>query len=137
MWKNYKQTSLCAYRHFQANRGGKGWVSKLQSAIFTILLCNWVFLLSLERPTEVQRFPEFSRVADKSPAALQMKLTRFKSNHNWFISYTKIHNYTIIKMVKLKSLGLIKAWENNAMKQMKSLGNIGSRKNGSFYPKIL
>ena len=40
-------------------------------------------------------------------------------------------------MVKLKSLGLIKAGDNDAMKQMKSLGKTGSRKIWSFYPKLV
>ena len=39
-------------------------------------------------------------------------------------------------MVKLKSLGLIKAGDNDAMKQMKYLGNIGSGKMEAFIPKF-
>ncbi len=39
-------------------------------------------------------------------------------------------------MVKLKSLGLIKAWENNAMKQMKSPGKTGSGKMEAFIAKF-
>ncbi len=38
-------------------------------------------------------------------------------------------------MVKLKSLALIKAGENSAMKQMKSLGKTGSGKMEAFIPK--
>jgi hypothetical protein len=38
-------------------------------------------------------------------------------------------------MVKLKSLGLIKAGDNDAMKQMKSPGKTGSGKMEAFIPK--
>jgi hypothetical protein len=38
-------------------------------------------------------------------------------------------------MVKLKSLALIKAREDDAMKQMKSLGKTGSGKMEAFIPK--
>jgi hypothetical protein len=39
-------------------------------------------------------------------------------------------------MVKLKSLGLMKAGDNDAMKQMKSLGYIGSGKMEAFIAKF-
>ncbi len=38
----------------------------------------------------------------KIPADLQLKLARFKSNHNWFIFVTELNNYEIIKKGLLK-----------------------------------
>ncbi len=63
--------------------GGKLHSNKVgYTTISTYFSRNWVFLLCLERPTEAQQFPEFSRMADNLSSSVQMMLTHFKSNQN-------------------------------------------------------
>ncbi len=73
-------------------------------------------------------------MADKKSGSFQMKLTHFKSNHNWFILYTQSQNYTIIKNVQIKKFSIGQSWEINEMKQMKSLGKTVSGQMDTFIP---
>ncbi len=80
--------------------------SKPSIFVVFVFSCNLIFTW-MERPTEVHRFPE-------------LKLTHFKSIHDWFILVTEMNNYEIIKMDRLK-VSLDKSlWET----QIQSLGKM-------------